>query len=61
MVTAYLVARRRGYPAEPFPGWRMVGYFLVSAVPGILLIFIIFGGVRSGIFTAAESSCIAVV
>ena len=29
--------------------------------PGILLIGIIFGGVRSGVFTATESSCIAVI
>src|SRR5919107_402651 len=61
MVTAYVVAVRRGYPADPFPGFRMLAYFFASAVPGILLIFIIFGGVRSGVFTAAESSCIAVV
>jgi tripartite ATP-independent transporter DctM subunit len=31
------------------------------AVPGLLLIAIIFGGVRSGVFTATESSCIAVL
>src|SRR5690606_15577836 len=29
--------------------------------PGLILIAIIFGGVRSGVFTASESSCIAVV
>ena len=29
--------------------------------PGLLLIGIIFGGVRSGVFTASESSCIAAV
>ncbi len=29
-------------------------------LPGLLLIAIIFGGVRSGVFTATESSCIAV-
>jgi tripartite ATP-independent transporter DctM subunit len=60
MITAYWVAVRRGYPADPFPGLRKLGLFFVSAIPGILLIFIIFGGVRSGVFTAAESSCIAV-
>ncbi|HQZ11375.1 MAG TPA: TRAP transporter large permease [Devosia sp.] len=60
MVTAYFVARKRGYPTEPFPGLRKVGYFFVVALPGLLLIAIIFGGVRSGIFTATESSCIAV-
>ena len=61
MVAAYVVARRRGYPAEAFPGWLMVARTLVVAIPGLLLIAIIFGGVRSGVFTATESSCIAVV
>lgn len=61
MVTAYVVARQRGYPAGVFPGWWGVGRAVVAAIPGILLIGIIFGGVRSGIFTATESSCIAVI
>lgn len=61
MVTAYIVARKRGYPTEPFPGLTMVLNLLVVALPGLLLIAIIFGGVRSGVFTATESSCIAVL
>lgn len=61
MVAAWAVAVRRGYPSEPFPGLAAVGRYVVLATPGILLIFIIFGGVRSGVFTATESSCIAVV
>ncbi len=61
MVTAYIVARRRGYPTEPFPGMRRVGWFFLNSLPGLLLIAIIFGGVRSGIFTATESSCVAVM
>jgi tripartite ATP-independent transporter DctM subunit len=61
MVAAYFVARKRGYPTEPFPGLAMLGQIFVSAVPGLILIAIIFGGVRSGIFTASESSNIAVV
>lgn len=60
MITAYFVARRRGYPTEAFPGLAKVGWFLGNSLPGLLLIGIIFGGVRSGIFTATESSCIAV-
>ncbi len=61
MITAYIVARHRGYPTEPFPGWgKAMHYFLVS-IPGLMLIAIIFGGVRSGVFTATESSCIAVL
>jgi tripartite ATP-independent transporter DctM subunit len=61
MVAAYMVARRRGYPTDPFPGGRAVLGLLVNAIPGLILIGIIFGGVRSGVFTASESSCIAVV
>ncbi|MDF2999283.1 MAG: dicarboxylate transporter, DctM subunit [Xanthobacteraceae bacterium] len=61
MVTAWWVARRRGYPSEPFPGFARLGFFFLSSLPGLLLIAIIFGGVRSGVFTATESSCIAVL
>jgi tripartite ATP-independent transporter DctM subunit len=61
MVTAYIVASRRGYPTEPFPGVMVALHLFAVAIPGLLLIAIIFGGVRSGIFTATESSCIAVI
>ncbi|MGP1358643.1 TRAP transporter large permease [Roseicyclus sp.] len=61
MITAWLVARRRGYPTERFPGMAALGWILLNAVPGLILVAIIFGGVRSGVFTASESSCIAVV
>ena len=61
MVAAWLVAAKRGYPTDPFPGFAMLGILFLNAVPGLLLIAIIFGGVRSGVFTASESSCIAAV
>ncbi|MFV0490327.1 MAG: TRAP transporter large permease [Pseudorhodobacter sp.] len=61
MTAAWFVARRRGYPTEPFPGLRAFGELFISALPGLIMIGIIFGGVRSGIFTASESSNIAVV
>ena len=61
MIAAWAVAVKRGYPREPFPGFATVGRYVVLALPGILLIGIIFGGVRSGVFTATESSCVAVV
>lgn len=61
MMSAWIVARHRGYPTETFPGWRIIGALFISALPGLILVAIIFGGVRSGIFTASESSCIAVV
>jgi tripartite ATP-independent transporter DctM subunit len=61
MVTTWWQAKKRGYAGEAFPGWRQVAIYAVAAIPGIILIGIIFGGVRSGVFTATESSCIAAV
>ena len=61
MVTGYVVARRRGYGVEVFPGWRAVALRIVSALPGLGLVALIFVGIRAGIFTAVESAAIAVV
>ena len=61
MMAAWWVARSRGYPTESFPGWAALGWLFANAIPGLLLIGIIFFGVRSGVFTASESSCIAAV
>ncbi len=61
MVAAWAVAVKRGYPREAFPGFTALLQYMVVAFPGLLLIGIIFGGVRSGVFTATESSCVAVL
>ncbi len=46
---------------EPSRAGRWWASSSSSPCPGLILIGIIFGGVRSGVFTASESSCIAVV
>lgn len=61
MVVAYILARRRGYPAGEFPGWLIVAKTFVYAIPGLLSAVIIVGGILSGVFTATESSAIAVI
>ena len=61
MITAYVVARKRGYAAEAFPGFGVVLTRLVAAIPGLLRVAIIFTGIRAGVFTAVESASIAVV
>lgn len=61
MFAAWIVAVRRGYPREAFPGWWALLTLTVAALPGLMLIVIIFAGVRSGIFTATESACVAVL
>ena len=61
MFTGWAVACKRGYGTEPFPGMRAVLLRLVSALPGLGLVGLIFFGIRAGIFTAVESAAIAVV
>ncbi|HET9232201.1 MAG TPA: TRAP transporter large permease [Vitreimonas sp.] len=61
MGAAYWLARVRGYPTEAFPGFGAVASRFIAAIPGLLMIFVIFGGIRAGVFTAVESSAIAVL
>ncbi|TNE63952.1 MAG: TRAP transporter large permease [Alphaproteobacteria bacterium] len=61
MATAYILARKRGYETAKFPGFAELGIRFIAALPGLLLIFVIFGGIRAGIFTAVESASVAVL
>ncbi len=61
MLVSWLVAVKRGYPAGRFPGWRIVAISFVGAIPALLAALVIFGGILSGVFTATESSAVAVV
>jgi tripartite ATP-independent transporter DctM subunit len=61
MVTGWWIARKRGYAVEAFPGWRAVLVRLVASLPGLLLVALIFIGIRAGVFTAVESAAIAVL
>lgn len=60
-LVTWLVAVRRGYPRGEFPGWRAFARAIFFAVPGLMAAVIIMGGILSGIFTATESSAIAVI
>jgi tripartite ATP-independent transporter DctM subunit len=61
LAAAYWVARKRGYPtAGAFPGWWAVAVAFAAALPGLLIVAIIIGGILSGAFTATESAAIAV-
>jgi tripartite ATP-independent transporter DctM subunit len=61
MVTAYVLARRAGYGTEAFPGFGALLQRFVAALPGLMLVALIFFGIRAGIFTAVESAAIAVL
>ncbi len=60
-VAAYLVAVKRGYPKESWPGWGVVWTSLLAAFPGLFATVIIIGGTLSGVFTVTESAAIAAI
>ncbi|MDX8355358.1 TRAP transporter large permease [Cognatiyoonia sp. IB215182] len=58
---AYIVAIKRGYSAEQFPGWTALFLAFISAIPGLLTAVIIVGGVLSGVFTVTESGAFGAI
>lgn len=60
-IAAYLVAVRRGYRAETFPGWNALAVSFFGAIPGLMTAVIIVGGVLSGIFTVTESGAFGAI
>ncbi|WP_339950798.1 TRAP transporter large permease [uncultured Albimonas sp.] len=61
MAAAYWVAVRRGYPAEPFPGWRALAWSFAESLPGLMTAVIIVGGVLSGVLTVTESGAFGAI
>lgn len=60
-VATWRVAVKRGYPRGVFPGWSPFLRAILLAIPGLFAAVIIMGGILSGMFTATESSAIAVI
>ncbi|WP_273122406.1 TRAP transporter large permease [Bacillus weihaiensis] len=60
IVVGYIIAKRRNYPvSERVPFIVAVKTFL-DAIPSLLLIVIVIGGILGGIFTATEAAAVAV-
>ncbi|MGK0546244.1 TRAP transporter large permease [Halomonas cupida] len=60
-LAACLVAVKRGYQGEPFPGWQALVVSLAAALPGLLTAVIIVGGVLSGALTVTESGAFGAI
>lgn len=61
MTVAGIIAKRRGYPIAPKPSLAEVWETTLRALPSLMLVVIIMGGIIGGVFTATEASAIAVV
>lgn len=60
-VAAYVIAIRRGYQSEAFPGLKVLALHFIYAVPGLFTAVIIVGGVLSGVFTVTESGAFGTI
>lgn len=60
-VAAYVVAVKHNYPADKFPGWKIVVQSAANAIPGLITAIIIVGGVLSGVFTVTESGAFGAI
>jgi len=58
---SYIVAVKRDYVSEAFPGFVNLFKNFVTALPGLMTAIIIVGGVLSGIFTVTESGAFGAI
>jgi tripartite ATP-independent transporter DctM subunit len=58
---SYIVAVKRGYASEVFPGFVILFKDFITALPGLMTAIIIVGGVLSGIFTVTESGAFGAI
>jgi tripartite ATP-independent transporter DctM subunit len=61
MVVAGIFAKKFGYQSAERPTFKQGLMVFVDAIPSLLLIVIVIGGILKGVFTATEGSAIAVV
>ena len=61
MVVAFIMAKRAGMKATGRDKSKSVGKIIWDAVPSLLLIVIVIGGIVSGVFTATEGAGVAVL
>ena len=61
MLVIFFIAKKRGYRSETTYTAKEKWNIFVQALPCLLLILIVIGGIISGIFTATEGAVVAVV
>lgn len=61
MLTAGVIAKKRGYPRGDKASFSEIARTLLAAAPSLLMLIIVIGGIVNGLFTATEASAIAVL
>ena len=61
MLAIYIVARIKGYPSQPFPGFKALGKSGLVALGGLMLIIIVLGSIYGGVASPTEAAAVAAV
>lgn len=61
MIVASIWAKRKKFPVGVRPAFKELASSFLAAIPVLLLLIIVIGGIVAGIFTATEASAIAVL
>ena len=58
-VAVYVTSKRKGFPVSEKMPWNLRMKYLVEAIPSLLTVVIIIGGIWGGFFTATEAAIVA--
>lgn len=61
MAINFIIAKKRRYPVSDKPKFADVVKYTLDAVPSLLMVVVVMGGILGGVFTATEASAVAVV
>ncbi|WP_108260943.1 TRAP transporter large permease [Mangrovicoccus ximenensis] len=61
IIVAGIIAKRRGMPVEPRPGGREALDTVLQALPSLMMVVVVIGGIVIGAFTATEGAAVAVL
>jgi C4-dicarboxylate transporter, DctM subunit len=59
MITAWIIARRRNFPRQPWQGWKELGRSFMGAFWAVMMTALIVGGMLSGFATPTETAIVA--
>lgn len=58
-VCVYVISKRKGFPVSDKMPWKTRIRYFIDAVPSLLTVVIIIGGIWGGLFTATEAAIVA--
>ncbi|KGX89968.1 membrane protein [Pontibacillus halophilus JSM 076056 = DSM 19796] len=61
MLVAYFIAKKQSYPVAERPTFSEGFKVVLDAIPSLMLIVLVIGGIVAGVFTATEGAAVAVL